>query len=1081
MKSSYSAWKKVYHDSFFSHFEKRLREELSLLVENVWSAPKSFLSLFCAEITKKNLILIAAEESGALFQDLHSLSVREPLYLPPLDCLPGEKNAPNVEIAGKRLTIFHHLLQCSTPQLLLTPLQTLLQRVPSPKKLARSVEVWKRGIDLPFELVPEMLLEFGYRREGVAAERGRFAVRGNLIDLFPPSTLEGYRVDFIGDKIDQIRTYNPSSQLSTGNVEMLTLLPIHETSLLDQGDERFTLLDYMGEHTMVLYDDLLSMEDQLVTLQTLYRSHPSSLLSFSDFVQKVSPLQQVYFSNTPLPRPPRARGDSGPISFELFHETLTTQPIPHPFHSLSPFLDPHPSPKTRLEAILNQTQKYKIDFLVESEGEKKFVQSHLNQIEEADRSLYTLHQGYLSSGFSLPRSQYLLLPFAELTRKRKVKSQSWHYNLPTPDFNFDELSRGDLVVHSHYGIGKYQKIQTQKTSSGKAEEHFVIEYAKKGVLFVPISQSHLIHRYVGAKTGQPSLNLLGSKKWEKVREQTQKSVMGYAHDLLQWQAKRELEGGFSYPPDSDRQIAFEEEFPFTLTEDQIKAIEAIKRDMETPKSMDRLICGDVGYGKTEVAMRAAFKAVTDGHKQVALLVPTTILAMQHYETFVKRMANFPIKVELLSRLVSKENLRIALKKAEKGEVDIIIGTHRLIGQDVRFADLGLVIIDEEQRFGVRAKEKLKKMKMGVDCLTLSATPIPRTLYLSLIGARDLSTINTPPHNRLPIQTVLAERNPHLIAAAITRELSRGGQAYFIHNRVESIYQVERELLALLPGLRTGVVHGQMDPGAIDARFHDFQQGRIDLLVATTIIENGVDIPNANTIFIDRADLYGMADLYQLRGRVGRKDRPSYAYLLTPKDRVLPEIAEKRLETLVQTSVFGGGMKLAMRDLELRGSGDFLGVQQSGNVSAIGFHLYCQLLKETISKMKREKTTSPIETRLEFHFNGYIPTSYIQEASLRMECYRHIGSAASAQELEKQFAYFVDRFGPLPPPLQWLKELHLLRIFAAQRQLSLIKFSPRLLLLQKKERKEVKEKRIPLPPLTDPTDLRQKIYDLILTF
>lgn len=560
---------------------------------------------------------------------------------------------------------------------------------------------------------------------------------------------------------------------------------------------------------------------------------------------------------------------------------------------------------------------------------------------------------------------------------------------------------------------------------------------------------------------------MGAKKWQQAKANAQIAIIGYAKDLLQLQAMREAKGGLPFPKDSDDLLLFEEEFPFVETDDQLQAIKALKEDMSSDKAMDRLICGDVGYGKTEVAMRAAFKAAYDGKKQVAVLVPTTILAMQHYETFKARMADFPITVGVVSRFVKPKEVKKTLEEVAKGSVDILIGTHRIISKDVQFKDLGLIIIDEEQRFGVRAKEYLKKAKVGVDCLTLSATPIPRTLYFSLIGARDMSVINTPPQDRLPIKTILAGRDQELIKNALLRELSRDGQAYFIHNRVETIHNIADELRALLPAARIGVGHGQMPPDEIDAIFHSFKQGDIDILVATTIVENGIDIPNANTILIDRADTFGMADLYQLRGRVGRWIRTAYAYFLVPKNRSLQEISRKRLNALVETSGFGGGMKLAMRDLEIRGAGDMLGVQQSGNVSAIGFHFYCKLLKRTIDTMKKETSLTFFDTRMEFSYDANLPPSYIAETSLRMEIYHRLGEATNSEEIDTLFDELIDRFGPLPIQAKWLYHLNRVRVFASANRFLLLKFEKIILHAKRQMGKKLLEKKIFLPLIKDP--------------
>jgi len=624
-------------------------------------------------------------------------------------------------------------------------------------------------------------------------------------------------------------------------------------------------------------------------------------------------------------------------------------------------------------------------------------------------------------------------------------------------------------------VGRFVGLEKQKSHEGVESDFFVIEYAGGGKLFVPLSQSHLVSRYIGSHEEKPTLHKIGDKKWTRAKTSAQKSIIGYAQDLLTAQAEREHFGGTAVSSDSDDMLLFEEEFPFVETEDQLQAVHAIKGDLCQEKPMDRLVCGDVGYGKTEVAMRAAFKMAVDGGKQVAILVPTTTLAMQHYESFCERMSSFPVRIAILSRFQSRDEIKSSIKSIESGSIDIVIGTHRMISKDVKFKNLGLVIIDEEQRFGVRAKESLKKMARGVDYLTLSATPIPRTLYLSLVSARDLSVINTPPQDRLPIKTIIAEKESGLIKNAALRELAREGQIYYVHNRVETIHKVVKELQEILPDARIKAAHGQMKADDLDDIFHAFKAGTIDILVATTIIENGIDIPNANTILIERSDTFGIADLYQLRGRVGRWNRPAYAYFLTPPNRELPEIAQKRLQALATTSGFGGGMKLAMRDLEIRGAGDILGVRQSGHVSSIGFHLYCKLLKKTIDAIKKKKPVSFIETKMEFPFNASIPETYVQETSLRLEIYHRLGDAEEATTVEKIREELIDRFGPIHDPTNLLLHLTRIRIAAQNKGYTLLKYDRQTLITNRQS--EGKKSHI-LPFFKNASEFEEIILNVI---
>ena len=525
-------------------------------------------------------------------------------------------------------------------------------------------------------------------------------------------------------------------------------------------------------------------------------------------------------------------------------------------------------------------------------------------------------------------------------------------------------------------------------------------------------------------------------------------------------------------------LQFEEEFPYPETEDQLRAISEIKQDMCSAKAMDRLLCGDVGYGKTEVAIRAAFKAVYDGKKQVAVLVPTTVLTLQHFETFCERMRNHPIVVKAISRFHSAKEVRETVQGIKEGTVDILIGTHRLLSKDVIFKDLGLIIIDEEQRFGVRAKEHLKALKVGVDCLTLTATPIPRTLYLSLLGARDISVVNTPPQDRLPIKTILTERDPTVITNGLLRELSRDGQAYFIHNRVESIDLISSELGKLLPQAKIVTGHGQMPGDELDTVFYAFKKGEADILVATTIVENGIDIPNANTIFIDRADQFGLSDLYQLRGRVGRWNRPAYAYLLVPRLKELPEIARKRLYALLEAQGYGAGMKTAKRDLEIRGAGDPLGEEQSGELSIIGFHLYCKLVSRAIDALKKQQDPSFLETKMEFPYDARLPEDYIPEISLRLEMYHRLGDATTPEEVDALFNELKDRFGTPPIPTLWLYHLARLRTFAASLRYTLLKFNSYTLEAERLTSKGPLKRTYPLKSPKSPADLEKQTISLI---
>ncbi|SCA64400.1 hypothetical protein AB751O23_CK_00020, partial [Chlamydiales bacterium SCGC AB-751-O23] len=700
-----------------------------------------------------------------------------------------------------------------------------------------------------------------------------------------------------------------------------------------------------------------------------------------------------------------------------------------------------------------QSSEIQLNIMYESKKEWVRIQEKLKKQEINLPTQTSSCEAYLSKGFYLHDIKMAIFPTTEFNQRYKIRRQKLRSSVhfATPDIR--EFQRGDYVVHYHNGIGKFLGLVRQNNHLGQECDFFHIEYSDSTSLYVPLTQAYLLSKFVGSKDEKPKVNKLGSLRWKKQLASTEQSIMGYAADLLEVQAKREIKKGFSFPPDGQDTIDFEQEFPYVPTEDQSRAVEEIKQDMTSPISMDRLICGDVGFGKTEVALRAAFKAVADGNKQVAVLVPTTLLAVQHYETFMQRAQNFPVNIALLSRFQSTKETKIILEKLHNHKIDIIVGTHRLTSNDVVFQDLGLLIIDEEQRFGVRVKEKLKKIKSQLDCLTLSATPIPRTLYSSLIGIKNMSLIQTPPQDRLPIKTLICESDNALIKEAIQRELSRDGQVYYIHNRVESIYREAEKLKKLIPSARIGVGHGQLSANEIEDVFHKFKSGEIDILVATTIVESGIDIPQANTLIVDRADRYGLADLYQLRGRVGRWNKPAYAYFLIPKGRGVKELASKRLQALLEASSYGGGMKVAMQDLELRGAGDLLGTSQSGHISSIGFHLYCRLLKQTIDSLQGRSVKALYHTKIDCPFSAKIPSYYIEDSSLRLEFYQRLGEAESLKEIDDIIEEVQDRFGKPPEDIIWLHHLTRVRLEASQKNVTSIKLKNYSVVIERRIGKE----------------------------
>ncbi len=1087
---------KLLQSKALSSFVKIMEEESSILIENLWESPKAALVCLLAKAVKKNVLLISSgQKESSLLDDLEYFGLKETLLeFPAWETLPGEEILPSPDIVGRRFLVLHELLESKDKRVVLAPLQACLQKITPKKKLKALCKTWKKGDTIPFHALKEMLTQLGYKQVPIVADKGEFALRGGILDIFPLSSTDPFRCDFFGDTLEAVRIFDPVGQKSISKVDTLFIPPANEMELLKEDKELNDLLDYFSEDTLVIFDDLLAIEDRYVEWQKMPAFNSRFFFSFEAFFKKMKPYSRLYWtkerteelSSVQIKKRTGSAYYSGkdplqPLTFQMLNVELETKRFAHPFAEVQEFLSPleNKTAATQEEIFLGITRyaaNLDLHLICATEAEEKHLKERIQGMAFPEKTLF--ERGYLSSAFSVIDSGLTLLPMTEFTHRYKVRRQKWRSTYHTPPSEFHALSYGDIVVHFHQGIGKYLGIEKKPNHLGIETEFMIIEFAESSKLYVPVAQSYLISRYIGSKEEIPLLSTIGGQRWQKAKIQAQKAIIGYANDLLRLNAEREIKGGFVYAEDSEEMAQFEEAFPFAETEDQIRAIQDIKNDMTSKKAMDRLICGDVGYGKTEVAMRAAFKAVADGKKQVAVLVPTTILAMQHFESFRDRMAHFAINVDVISRFRSPKEVRETLAKVAAGEIDILVGTHRLISKDVHFKDLGLIIIDEEQRFGVRAKEHLKALKVGVDCITLSATPIPRTLYMSLIGAKEISVINTPPQDRLPIKSIIAEKNPVTVQNALLRELSREGQAYFIHNRVESIFKVAEELQKLLPQARIVVGHGQMSANELDIVFHAFKTGEADVLVATTLIENGIDIPNANTILIDRSETFGLADLYQMRGRVGRWNRPAYAYFLIPPQKVLPEIARKRLFALVESSGYGGGMKIAMRDLEIRGAGDILGTEQSGQISTIGFHLYCKLLKRTIDALQKKAVPSFTETKIEFPYDARLPEEYVAESSLRLEIYHRLGEASTFEEVEEILAELKDRFGPIPPEVVWLYHLTRLRIFVMQQKIVFLKIEKYTFTVEWQKGKTSSKKTFPLPKFKKPEELEKTLCTIL---
>jgi len=1087
-------WDKT--DPRLEEFGKWILAGKNLLIEELWDAPKALLLAKVRQLAKKNVVLITGKDhENRLLGDFPFFEDQEVIEFLSLESLPEEEEGHNPDITGQRYQVLHTLQDTKEPRIVLTSLQAALQKLAPPKDLKSLYLTIAKGQKITFGDLPYYLTEIGYEKCSVASDKGEFAMRGGIIDIFPVSSTDPFRLEFEEDSVESIRKYDPVSQISIEKVESILITPANEKELFQEGS-RGSLFDYLGPQTVVVFDDLLALEDKYVSLKPILETS-KAYYTLQELLKITSSFQKLYLTDSPLEELSEVRfldksgsnayAEGAPprlISFQAFGEELLAERWRHPFLPLLPSFCP---PEIKLEEFSTEeflkallSCPFPIYLLSASEAEELHFREKIRYLEPSSTKKLFFERGYLSSGFLLKDSSSILLPMTELTHRYRIhrqKQRSHYHALPVESLS---IAPGESIVHMNNGIGRFLSIEKRPNHLGIETEYMLVEYAGGSTLYVPMEQAHLVSKYIGSGDETPKLNTLGDAYWKRTRERTEKAIMGYAKDLLQLHAERALKGGFVYPPDGDLVKQFRDEFPYEETADQTLAIEKICEDMLSTRSMDRLICGDVGFGKTEVAMRAAFKAVVDGGKQVAVLVPTTVLAMQHFDTFSERMSSFAIKVGLLSRFCTPKQIKETIAGIEKGSIDMVIGTHRLISKDIIFKDLGLIIIDEEQRFGVKAKEHLKQLKKEVDCLTLSATPIPRTLYMSLVGAKDMSVINTPPADRLPVHTVVSHGSDEVIKNALLRELTRDGQAYFIHNRVETIFQVADRLRTLLPEARILVAHGQMDADELDRVFHTYKSGKADILIATSIIENGIDIPNANTILVDRADRFGLADLYQIRGRVGRWNRKAYCYFLVPNMRELSEIARKRLTALVQGG-HGGGMKIAMHDLELRGAGNILGTEQSGHVTAIGFHLYCKLLKKTILSLQKKGTISlQTDVKIEFPFDARLPEDYINEISLRMEFYQRLGEADNEHEISMIVDELKDRFGPLPPAAEWLYHIARIRLFASEHKFTLLKLTKVVFLAEQapgdKKEKISKKMLVQLPK--NPREVEVYLIDLL---
>ncbi|MBP7274851.1 MAG: transcription-repair coupling factor [Kiritimatiellae bacterium] len=959
-----------------------------------------------------------------------------------LACFPAEESAPTRarrradEQSADRLDTLRRLNSDSHPGVIATCVPALLQPTWAPAALQQLRRRVATNDACPPAPLAAWMEAAGYRFAVQVQEKGAGSLRGGILDVWPPHAEWPSRIEFDGDRVESIRSFDPWSQVSRGTESFVEITP---PAFAPDPNETAVLMDHLPPGAAVLWVDPLELERRAELWSTASREaeRGRNTADWSAVRAAAAERAAIQIELDPLARETDV--------IQLSVRPLASLPSPAGEGGVEPERIASERANFVSRLIQRASPEHPLWFTFSTGGAwDRFRELYLS---DGIPPGVSLREGGLTEGFEIGptnRPQFTVVSESDLYGRRNLPLRyDLHGRRAGPlrqaagerILDAGELEPGEWVVHAEHGIGKYLGL-TLLREQGAEREALAVEYADKARLYIPVSQAHLLSRYIGAGRARPEPHRLGGVRWAREKEAAARAVQDLAAQLLETQAAREARPGHAFPPDTPWQHELESAFPYVETPDQREAIGEVKRDMESPRPMDRLVCGDVGFGKTEVALRAVFKAVMGG-RQAAVLVPTTVLAQQHYETFRTRMAAFPVRIELLSRYRSRAEQRDTVERLGAGATDVVIGTHRLVQPDVRFRDLGLVVIDEEQRFGVAHKEALKRLRSTVDVLTMTATPIPRTLYLSLSGARDLSVIQTPPQDRLPVETVVCAYDEHVVREAILRELNREGQVFYLHNRVETIAHALERLRKLAPEARIEMAHGQMTEGMLERIMRRFVAGEFDVLLCTTIIESGIDIPRVNTILIERADRFGLADLYQLRGRVGRYRHQAFAYLLLPRHGRLFDNARRRMGALRKYSGLGAGFKVALRDLETRGAGNVLGAEQSGHIAAVGFDLYCQLLHRTVAALKGEPLPRPAEAELKLTFmeepgpgrGAGIPGDYIEDESLRLRMYRRISAALEMREIDQLSTELRDRFGVLPPETRTLLDVARIRLAA----------------------------------------------------
>lgn len=993
-------------------------------IDGAWNSAAALAVAALGRHASGSILVVLAHprDADAWVDDLFTFTGDKAVTFPAWDALPSAETVLD-EVGGQRLRVLRMLQADPLPRYLVTTIQALLQPVPDRGQLAEQRRRLRVGDAIDLEELSRWLVEHRFQRMEAVEIPGEFSRRGGILDIFSLDAESPCRLEFAGDELESIRQFSSETQRSLGEIDEIEL-----TANVKEHDAS----QHAGSFVQSLKGHVCEyLPDQSWTILVEPEELREQGKHYLERVEDVQGLFSLPGALAQLLRFPSIQ--------------LTAMPaasVEATCHLRAESVERFSGDVTQVREELDTTAANDIVFVAcHNDAEKKRLGDVLaaGQLAQSDRLRLVI--GRVHAGFRLVAPSgngqiggIVVLSDHELFHREEARVVKTRRQLEARAIDsFLDLNENDLVVHVSHGIARYRGMAVLE-KNGHTEEHLIIEFREGTRVYVPVSRIELVQKYVGGSGTDPELSKLGGTSWQRKKSRVESAVLDLASDMVSLQALREAQPGIAYPSDTDWQGEFEAAFPYEETPDQLTTAAEIKRDMERTRPMDRLVCGDVGYGKTELAIRAAFKAIDNG-RQVAVLVPTTVLAEQHFRTFSQRLAEYPFVVEGISRFRTAAEQRGILKRLAGGGIDIIIGTHRLVSADVQFKDLGLVIIDEEQRFGVDHKERLKQLRQTVDVLTLTATPIPRTLHMSLLGIRDISNLETPPRDRLAIETRIVRFDATLIRHAMLRELNRDGQVYFVHNRVHNINAIADQIRSIVPEAKVAIAHGQMNEHELEQAMLRFVRREADVLVATTIIESGLDIPNVNTIFINQADIYGLADLHQLRGRVGRYKHRAYAYLLLDADRPLTPTASKRLKAIEEFTELGAGFKIAMRDLEIRGAGNILGTQQSGHIAAVGYEMYCQLLENAVRQAQNKPTRTPLEVNVELPWPAYLPRSYIGGQRQKVEVYRRLSRIRRLERLQDFQQELRDRFGPFPMPVEWLLRLAELRLLAARWQVA----------------------------------------------